>query len=357
MVCRKYHLEKIMQLQTLLGVALPIVQAPMAGVQDSALALAVSNAGGLGSLPCAMLTPDALRQELEVLRHGTDHPFNLNFFCHTPPTPDDAAQQGWLDLFGAYYQTWGIDPTTVGAGAARVPFNHAMAELVCEYRPAVVSFHFGLPAPELLDMVRRSGAKIVSSATTVAEARWLQAHGTDAIIAQGLEAGGHRGMFLSSDLNTQLGTLALLPQVVDAVQVPVIAAGGIADARGVRAALALGAAGVQVGTAYLLCPEARTSALHRAALQSEQAHTTALTNVFTGRPARGIVNRLVRELGPMHPQAPQFPLATAASAPLRSRAESAGNSDFSPLWAGQNVSGCKAIPAGRLTQELAQALA
>lgn len=225
-----------MQLQTLLGVALPIVQAPMAGVQDSALALAVSNAGGLGSLPCAMLTPDALRQELEVLRHGTDRPFNLNFFCHTPPTPDDAAQQGWLDLFGGYYQTWGIDPATVGAGAARVPFNHAMAELVCEYRPAVVSFHFGLPAPELLDMVRRSGAKIVSSATTVAEARWLEAHGVDAIIAQGLEAGGHRGMFLSSDLNTQLGTLALLPQVVDAVQVPVIAAGGIADARGVRAA-------------------------------------------------------------------------------------------------------------------------
>ena len=177
-----------------------------------------------------------------------------------------------------------------------------------EFRPAVVSFHFGLPSNELLARVRRWGAKILASATTVDEARWLEARGVDAIIAQGLEAGGHRGMFLSEDLSTQVGTLALLPQVVRAVKVPVIAAGGIADARGVAAAMALGAAGVQVGTAYLLCPEASTSALHRSALKGEGARHTAVTNLFTGRPARGIVNRIMRELGPINALAPSFPL-------------------------------------------------
>jgi nitronate monooxygenase len=201
--------------------------------------------------------------------------------------------------------------------------------------------------------VRSWGARILSSATTVAEARWLEAQGVDAIIAQGLEAGGHRGLFLSDDTTTQVGTFALVPQIARAVRVPVIAAGGIADARGVAAAMALGAAGVQVGTAYLLCPEATTSAVHRAALKSDAARVTALTNLFTGRPARGIVNRLMRELGPMSPAAPAFPLATAAIAPLRARAESLGSGDFSPLWAGQNTAGCKEIPAGQLTRELA----
>jgi nitronate monooxygenase len=220
-----------------------------------------------------------------------------------------------------------------------------------------VSFHFGLPSADLLERVRRWGAKILSSATTVEEARWLQAHGVDAVIAQGLEAGGHRGMFLSDDLNTQVGTFALLPQIVQAVNVPVIAAGGIADAKGVAAAMALGAAGVQVGTAYLLCPEASTSALHRAALKSGAPSFTALTNLFTGRPARGIVNRIMRELGPISAAAPAFPLATSAIAPLRASAEGRGSSDFSPLWAGQNVRGCKEVPAGVLTRELASALA
>jgi nitronate monooxygenase len=197
------------------------------------------------------------------------------------------------------------------------------------------------------------GSKILSSATTVAEARWLEARGVDAIIAQGIEAGGHRGIFLSEDLSTQVGTFALLPQIVREVRVPVIAAGGIADAKGVAAAMALGAAGVQIGTAYMLCPEATTSVVHRAALKSDAARHTALTNLFSGRPARGIVNRIMKELGPISTAAPAFPLATAAIAPLRAKAESQGSGDFSPLWSGQNASGCKEVPAGELTRELA----
>ena len=341
-------------LQTLLGTELPLVQAPMAGVQGSALAIAVSNAGALGSLPAAMLTPEALRSELQALRAGTPHPFNVNFFCHIPPTPDAAREAAWRAALAPFYAEAGLDITTVPAGAGRVPFSADAADLLEAFRPAVVSFHFGLPAPALLQRVKRWGAKVLSSATTVEEALWLEAHGADAIIAQGLEAGGHRGMFLTDDVTTQMGTFALLPQIVRAVNVPVIAAGGITDAAGVAAAMALGAAGVQVGTAYLLCAEATTSPIHRVALQSDAARHTALTNVFTGRPARGIVNRVMRELGVMSPVAPAFPLATAAMAPLRAHAEQQGSGDFSPLWSGQNTSGCRGVGAAKLTLALAE---
>lgn len=345
-----------MTLTTLLGIDLPILQAPMAGAQGSALTVAVSNAGGLGALPCAMLGPDALRQELAAIRAQTDRPFNVNFFCHTPPAPDAAREAAWRATLAPAYAEFGIDPATIPAGPGRRPFDAETAELLAEFAPPVVSFHFGLPAPELLARVRGWGAKVLSSATTVEEARWLEAHGVDAVIAQGLEAGGHRGHFLSDDLTRQMGTFALLPQVVAAVRVPVIAAGGIADAAGVAAAMALGAAGVQVGTAYLLCPEASTSAVHRAALQSEAARHTALTNLFTGRPARGIVNRFITEFGPLHGAVPRFPLATAASAPLRAAAEARDSGAFSPLWAGQNTRGCRAVPAADLTQALAVGL-
>ncbi len=344
----------VSRLRELLGIELPIVQAPMAGVQGSALAVAVSNAGGLGSLPCAMLAPDALRKELEAIRAQTARPFNVNFFCHLPPEPDAGEEARWRAALEPCYREFGIDPSSIPAGLGRAPFSEEAAELLAEFAPPVVSFHFGLPSPELLARVKAWGAKVLSSATTVDEARWLEAHGADAIIAQGLEAGGHRGHFLSDDLSAQLGTLALVPQVVRAVRVPVIAAGGIADANAVAAALALGAAGVQVGTAWLLCPEATTSAVHRAALKSEAARHTALTNVFTGRPARGIVNRIVREVGPLSAAAPRFPLAASAVAPLRARAEAQGSGDFSPLWSGQNASGCREIPAAELTLELAR---
>ncbi|HTW74613.1 MAG TPA: nitronate monooxygenase [Steroidobacteraceae bacterium] len=343
-------------LQDLFGIRLPIIQAPMAGVQDSRLALAVSDAGALGSLPCAMLSSDALRRELTAIRTATDRPCNVNFFCHVMPTPSAEREANWRAALAAYYAEFGVGANALPAGPARAPFGREIAEVLEEFRPPVVSFHFGLPPAALLARVKAWGARVLSSATTVEEARWLEAHGADAIVAQGLEAGGHRGMFLSADLSTQSGTLALLPQVVRAVRVPVVAAGGIADAAGVAATMRLGAAGVQVGTAYLLCPEATTSPVHRAALQSDAARHTALTNLFSGRPARGIVNRIMRELGPLSAAAPEFPLASAALAPLRAAAESRGLGDFSPLWAGQNVSGCRPIPAAELTLQLAAGL-
>jgi nitronate monooxygenase len=343
-----------MTLQELLAIELPIVQAPMAGAQGSALAIAVCNAGGLGSLPCAMLAPDAVRKELAAIRAATSKPFNVNFFAHVNPAADARREAGWREALAPFYREHGIDAATIPVGPGRVPFGAEAADIVGEFRPAVVSFHFGLPPAELVARAKASGAKVFSSATTVAEARWLEDHGADVIIAQGLEAGGHRGMFLTDDLTTQVGTFALLPQVLRAVKVPVIAAGGIADAEGVAAAMALGAAGVQVGTSYLLCPEATISAMHRAALKSEGACHTALTNIFTGRPARGIVNRIIRELGPITPAAPAFPLAVGAVAPLRARAESAGSGEFSPLWSGQNATGCREMPAAALTRELAR---
>jgi len=345
-----------MDLRGLLGIELPLIQAPMAGSQGSALALAVCNAGGLGSLPCAMLTPDALRAELAAIKAGTRKPFNVNFFCHAPPVPSAERETAWRAALARYYAEYGIDAGSIAAGPGREPFSHAMAEVLAEFKPAVVSFHFGLPSAELLARVKAWGSKVLSSATTIEEARWLAGHGVDAIIAQGLEAGGHRGNFLSADLDAQLGTFALLPQVAREVRLPVIAAGGIADAGGAAAAMALGAAGVQIGTAYLLCPEATTSAIHRAALKSGAERHTALTNLFTGRPARGIVNRLMRELGPLSDTAPAFPLAAGAIAPLRAKAESQGRGDFSPLWSGQNRSGCKEVPAAELTRELAAGL-
>jgi len=337
----------------LFGTELPIVQAPMAGAQAGAMAIAVSNAGALGSLPCALLTADAMRKELEIIKAQTTRPYNVNFFCHSPPAPSVEREATWRATLTPYYREYGIDPEKIPAGPGRAPFSEEFADALEPFRPPVVSFHFGLPPMELLSRVKRWGSKILCSATTVDEARWLEAQGVDAIIAQGVEAGGHRGMFLSTDLTTQVGTFALLPQIVRAVKLPVIAAGGIADAQGVAAAMALGAAGVQVGTAYLLCPEATISAVHRAALKGEAARHTALTNLFTGRPARSIMNRVMRELGPLSDTPPAFPLATSAIAPLRAKAEARGSGDFSPLWSGQNATGCREIPAAQLTRQLA----
>lgn len=327
----------------------------MAGVQDHCLAAAVSNAGGLGSLPAAMLSLDALRSELTQLSAKTSQPYNVNFFCHTTPVFDEVREQAWHAAMKPYYDELGLDTNNISNGPGRAPFTHEAADVLEDFKPAVLSFHFGLPAADLLARVKSwksFGCKIISSATTVDEALWLEAQGVDAVIAQGLEAGGHRGHFLDHDLTLQKGTFALLPQTVQAVKIPVIAAGGIADTAGVVAAFALGAAAVQVGTAYLLCDEATTSPMHRVALKSTDAQHTALTNLFTGRPARGIVNRIMRELGLMSDKAPAFPLATGAMAPLRAKAESSGSSDFTPLWSGQNASGCREISAQALTQAL-----
>jgi nitronate monooxygenase len=337
----------------LLEIDVPIVQAPMAGAQGWELAAAVAMAGGLGSLPCAMLTPDGAREEVARFRAATNRGFAMNFFCHRPPEPDPERQARWLERLKPFYEDLGVEPPA-GGSAARNPFDEAFCALVEEVRPKVISFHFGLPPDGLFERAKRTGAKILSSATTVAEAEFLAGKGVDAIIAQGFEAGGHRGMFLTEDVAAQVGTVALVPQVVDAVSVPVIAAGGIGDGRGIAAAFALGAAGVQIGTAYLHTPESRISALHRDALRTARDEDSVLTNVFTGRPARGIKNRFVRETGPMNAEAPAFPLAVNAIAPLRAKAESQGSGEFTPLWTGQAGPLGRAIPARDLTTQLAE---
>ncbi|HEU0220670.1 MAG TPA: nitronate monooxygenase family protein [Paracoccaceae bacterium] len=341
------------RIQELFGIELPIVQAPMAGAVLADMVVAVAEAGGLGSLPAAMLGPEALRTQLGIVRQRTARPINVNFFCHQPPPDDPARAEAWKRRLEGYYREFGLDPAAPTPYAGRAPFDDASCAIVEEVRPEVVSFHFGLPEPRLLDRVRATGAKILSSATTVGEARWLEDRGCDAIIAQGFEAGGHRGIFLTEDLASQVGTFALVPQVADAVRVPVIAAGGIADARGIVAALALGAAAVQIGTAYLFCPEATVAGPHRAALRAARDDSTALTNVFTGRPARGIANRIMREVGPISPLAPAFPLAGGALAPLRSATEPVGSGDFMPLWSGQSARLGRDLPAGELTRRLA----
>ncbi len=340
-------------MQNLFGLEFPLLQAPMAGSQDSKLAIAVAQAGALGAIPCAMLSPQAMLEEMQAFAQAMPSaPLNVNFFCHQAPTPDEAALAAWRELLAPYYAEFGIALDTPSTAPSRKPFSTEALEVLRVTKPAVVSFHFGLPEENLLNAVRELGCKIISSATTLVEARYLESKGVDAIIAQGLEAGGHRGMFLDDDINLQSGIFALLPQIVQAVSCPVIAAGGVANAQGVRALIGLGAAAVQVGSAYLLCPESKTSSVHRAALQQANAQHTALTNLFSGRPARGILNRLMREIGPLNPIAPSFPLASIALAPVRAAAERAGSGDFSPLWAGQNISGCKAISATALTREL-----
>lgn len=340
-----------------LGCRWPLVQAPMAGVQGAALAAAVSNAGALGSLPAAMLGPQALTEELRLFSSLSAGPLNVNFFCHTPPVPDDACEQRWRALLAPYALAWGV-ALPAPAPATRQPFDAAMAEVLAARPPRVVSFHFGLPAAPLMARVKALGAWVMASATTADEARWLQAHGADAVIAQGLEAGGHRGHFLSADLTLQRPLHELLPAVLAAVQVPVIAAGGLATAADVADALAAGAAGVQAGSAYLRALESTTSAVHRATLASPAAHETALTNLFSGRPARGIVNRLMRELGPLREglgDVPAFPLASTPLAPLRAAAEARGLGDFTPLWAGQRAHAGQAAPAADITRALLRA--
>lgn len=342
----------------LLGITLPIVQAPMANFSTPEMAIGALLAGGLGSLPCASLNADQIRAATVAIRAAASGPLNLNFFCHTPPAEDAAREAAWRKRLEPYYREAGLDPAATVPSVSRLPFDDAACALVEELRPEVVSFHFGLPNPRLVARVKAAGAKVIGSATTVAEARWLEAHGCDAVIAMGVEAGGHRGNFLDHDMARQVGTFALVPQIADAVTVPVIAAGGIADGRGIAAALALGASAVQIGTAYLFSPEAKVSAIHARALAAITDDGTEVTNVFTGRPARGIVTRLMRDLGPLSPDAPAFPNASRALAPIKAKAEANGVGDFSNLWAGQaarlTAMRAKQLPAKDLTLALAE---
>jgi nitronate monooxygenase len=340
------------RLLDLLRVEHPIIQAPMAGAMDGELVAAVSEAGGLGCLPCAMLNPEQLREEIAKIRTRTKKPIAVSFFCHVAPVPNNAREAAWRERLAPYYRELEIDPSAPVPFANRAPFDEALLEAVLDTRPEVVGFHFGLPPAPLYAKLKKEGFPIIGSATTVVEARWLAEHGIDGVIAQGYEAGGHRGMFLTDNVATQVGTFALVPQVRDAVSVPVIAAGGISDARGIAAAFALGADGVQIGSAYLHTPEAKISSAHRAAVKSARDDGTVLTNVMTGRPARGFINRVIREQGPIS-DVPEFPLAAGALQPLRTKAEAQGSGDFSSMWSGQAVALGRVLGAGELTQQLA----
>ncbi len=342
------------RLLDLLNLEIPIIQAPMAGSDSIALARAVSSTGALGSIACALLGPDEIRETVHRFRYELNRTLNLNFFCHTMEPPDAAAIERWKTFLKPHYDRRGLDIDHVQESRLRRPFNEEICRVLEEVRPEIVSFHFGLPEPELVERLKKYGIKILSSATTVREAKWLESRGCDAIIAQGLEAGGHRGMFLETNVASQLGLFALLPQVRDAVSVPVIAAGGIADARGMIAALALGASGVQLGTAYLFCPEANVSPIYRQALGSTGDKGTALTNLFSGRPARGIVNRFLEESGPMSDLAPAFPYAATLVAPLRIASEKAGSTDYMQMWAGEAAGLARSMPADELTKKLAE---
>jgi nitronate monooxygenase len=343
------------RLLNLVKTEFPIVLAPMAGIMDADLVIAAAQGGALGSLPCAMLSVEKAREQINIIRQQVSAPVNMNFFCHKSVDPDPQGEAIWKRRLSAYYGELGVDPQASVNAANRAPFDAPMCALVEELKPEVVSFHFGLPAHALLARVKAAGSIVMGSATIVREAIWLEENGADVVIAQGAEAGGHRGMFLTDDIANQPGLFALLPQVVDAVRLPVVAAGGIADGRGIAAAFALGAAGVQIGTAYLRCPESKVIAPARAALAAALDDSTVITNVMTGRPARGVLNRVMREVGPISPDAPAFPHAATGLAPLKAAAEKLGNVDFTNLWAGQGVRLGREMPAAELTRALAGA--
>jgi nitronate monooxygenase len=363
MIVRQWPEEKPVwpdrRLIDLFGIEHPLVPAPMAGLGTVELAAAVSAGGGLASLGCVGLKPKRVIEAVARLRTLPGKPINTNFFCHSAARANRLREANWRDWLAPYYNELGLDLSLAAAQSEILPFDDAVCRVVEQVKPEIVSFHFGLPEPALLARVKAAGCRVLASATTVAEARWLEARGADVIIAQGCEAGGHRGMFLADNLGeeaaSQPSTLALVPQIAYAVGVPIIAAGGIADGRGIAAAFALGAAGVQIGTAYLFCPEAAISPLYREALRQARADTTVLTNVFTGRPARARSNRLTRELGPLHAVTPDFPTPMLALAPLRRKMEQQGSREFSPHWAGQAAPLGREMPAEALTRALAEA--
>jgi nitronate monooxygenase len=339
------------RLLDLLKVQHPIIQAPMGGHVGADMVVAVAEAGGLGSLPSARSTAKQLRDAVAKIRSRTRKPLNLNFLCHAIPKQDEAKEASWHKRLARYYAELGLNAPETSAILG--PFNAEMCDTVVELKPEIVSFMFGLPDTSLVKRIKAAGCLVLSTATTVEEARWLEDHGTDAVIAQGADAGGHRAMFLKMEAATQVGTLALVPQIVDAVKIPVIAAGGIADGRGIAAAFALGAAGVQCGTAYLFCPESTITPVHRASLKTARDNSTAISTVFTGRPARVIVNRIMRDLGLFPDDVPEFPLAFASVHPLALKAEKNGSSDFTLLYCGQAATLCREIPARDLTLKLA----
>ena len=333
-----------------IGVQFPLIQAPMAGAQDEELAIAVAQAGGAGSIPCAALTPKEVYASATRFKSATNGPLSLNFFCHTTPNFDQKREALWLNELQRYYDGLSLTPEYPMSGVPR-SLDADMVDVACNIEPAIASFHFGLPAAEYVERIRATGVKIIATATTVAEAIFLEQNGCDAVIAQSKSAGGHQGSFLSITTPTRLSTMDLVPQIAAAVSIPVIAAGGIADASDIRAVMTSGASGTQIGTRFLKSPESKITAIHRDILDGDIIRATAITNVFTGRPARGFINKLVREIGPINPNVQAYPLAIPALAPLKSA--TTGSEDFISLWAGENWKTGAPKPAADIVKELA----
>ena len=335
-----------------LGLRYPIIQAPMASAATPEMAVAVTRAGAMGSLGVSLQSTDATRANCEFIRSKTNGTYNINYFVHNEATPDPNKAEITRQYLAAYYEELGIGEVPA-ATIMSFPFNEEHLAVMLDLKPPVMSFHFGLPRKELFDAVRNAGIFTISSATTVAEAQHLETAGIDAIIAQGFEAGGHRGTFVEPYEDGWIGTMALVPQIVDAVSVPVIAAGGIADGRGIAASLVLGASAVQLGTAFLPCPESAIPDVHREALEIAQSDKTRLTSAFSGRPARGLENRYIREMAGKEDGFPDFPILNTLTGPLRKASAHAGSTDFVSLWAGQAVGLIKSMPAGTLVETLA----
>lgn len=335
------------RLTDLLGIEHPILQAPMAGPATPTLAAAVSNSGGLGALGCAEMTLDELAAAAGTLRAATNQPFNLNFFVGNAPVTDPATLARTRDRLQPFYAALGLGSPPETLPALGPSFDDARLGLLLDLRPAVVSFHFGLPDATAVAALRSAGIRLISTATTVAEARALEAAGIDAIIAQGYEAGGHRGAHLPSQPAQGVGTLALVPQIVDAVRLPVIAAGGIGDGRGIAAAFALGAAGVQLGTAFLSTPEAGTDAHRRALLARATEEDTMVTDAVSGRSARAVRSPYAEAMAVRPEPLPAFRQMYALTGPLLE----AGRDDVASFHLyGQAARLNRAIPAERLMQ-------
>ncbi|MBL4691008.1 MAG: DUF561 domain-containing protein [Rhodospirillales bacterium] len=335
----------------LLGIHVPIIQAPMAGSTTPELASAVTNAGGLGSLGCAFFNGQQVADQCAAMRGSTNGAFNVNFFVHAEPVADQARGDAMRAALEPYYREMGLGDVP-DAAPSTPSFDSDQLAAVLAASPPVVSFHFGMPAAAMVQAVKDMGAVILSSATTVHEAKQLEAAGADAVIAQGFEAGGHRGTFASSFEAGNVGTLALVPQVVDAVNVPVIASGGIADGRGIAAALALGAQGVQMGTAFLTCPQSAAHDVYRRALVAAGDDATRITSAFSGRPARGLDNRYIRDMAGREDMFPDFPINNTLTGPLRKASAEAGKEDFMSLWSGQAAALSKSLPAEELVATL-----
>lgn len=335
-----------------LGITYPIVQAPMASISTAPLAAAVSMAGGLGSIGSAVMPPAAVEAQVRDVRARTDRPFALNFFVHVPAPPAEAAAASMWQRLEPYRRALGLDqmpPIVVPP-----PFGPAMLECVVALRPAAVSFHFGLPDEATMRALHDVDVAVLSSATTVAEARELEARGADAIIAQGIEAGGHRGTFQSELGDGEIGTLALVPQVVDAVKVPVLAAGGIFDGRGIAAALVLGASGAQLGTAFLGCAETVIDPVYRRTLGEARAARTRITRLLSGRPARAIVTRFIEAMADQEAEALPFPQQRVLTAALAAAGMAQGDVELLAMWAGQGAPKLRPMPAADLVATLAK---